>query len=266
MNSSKLTFVHITDTHIYEDDQKVFEFSPDPPNKRARLLVEQIKQLPFDIDFILHTGDVVWDPTVACYEKATEILSALDQPIHYTIGNHDEAKMLQRVLLKKPDAEVTETYHYDVMVKGTRLIGLDGIHEDIIPKATLPDDQLQWLDETCAQDESPLVIAIHHHPFPNDVGCVFLDQHMQLTNAKALHNILKKHASRVRGVFFGHIHQSTTLMLDGIFYSGSASPSFHISSDETIEGIVVDPQGVPEFSVVRIDGPQTYLRRYPFQG
>lgn len=265
-NRDPLTFVHISDTHIYEDDHTVFEWCPQPPTQRARLLVEQITQLPFEIDFVLHTGDVVWDPTAANYEKAKEIFSPLTVPIHYVIGNHDHPRMLQCVLLGDSDVEADDYGYYERMIKGTRLIGLDGNRPDYEGKATLPDEQLQWLEHTCAKDDAPLIVAIHHHPFPERTGSGMLDDKMHLTNSKALHTILKNFASRLRGVFHGHIHQSTTVTVDGITYNGSASSSFHLKGDPSVSGIEVDPQGVPEFSVVRIQDGQTFVRRYSFQG
>ena len=41
-NRDPLTFVHISDTHIYEDDHTVFEWCPQPPTQRARLLVDYL--------------------------------------------------------------------------------------------------------------------------------------------------------------------------------------------------------------------------------
>lgn len=264
-NHSPLTFVHISDTHIYEDDHAVFELCPDPPNLQARRLVEQIMQLPFEIDFVLHTGDVVWDPTVANYEKAKEILSELTVPIHYIVGNHDHPQMLQSQLLNISNVDTDAFFYYEQMIKGIHLIGLDGNREDDEASAALPDEQLQWLEQTCAKDEAPLIIAIHHHPFPEPTGSPILDGKMNLTNSSALHNILKQFAPRIRGVFHGHIHQSTTVTIDGITYHGCAASSFHLKGDPSVKGIEVDPQGVPEFSVVRIQDGQTFNRRYPFQ-
>src|SRR5688572_30239455 len=103
-NDILLRFVHISDTHLSHDPNYTI------PNRElplamdgAKALVKQVNALPFTPDFVLHTGDVVYDPdpSPAAYETARDLLGQIKYPIYYLTGNHDEPTLMQRVLLRR---------------------------------------------------------------------------------------------------------------------------------------------------------------------
>ena len=74
-------FVQITDTHLGYSDHE----------ERLKQVVRAINKLPFEIEFVVHTGDITTDkiedgPTVA---GALSLLKLLKPPINYVAGNHD---------------------------------------------------------------------------------------------------------------------------------------------------------------------------------
>ncbi len=72
-----LRFVHISDTHINPDPQYgVYDGRPSTV-EAARALVAEINALPFTPDFVLHTGDVAYDPDPDAYETCLDILSGI---------------------------------------------------------------------------------------------------------------------------------------------------------------------------------------------
>src|SRR5688572_17847026 len=91
-----LRFVHISDTHISHDPNYILPEAKHTPAEGARALVDAINNLPFAPDFVLHTGDVAFDPEPAAYDTAAEIFSKLKFPIYYLTGNHDDWEGLQR--------------------------------------------------------------------------------------------------------------------------------------------------------------------------
>jgi len=77
MPEQRLTFVHISDTHISPDMEYGKHHAPYSTQTGARALVRAVNALPFNVDFILHTGDVVYDPVPEAYLTAKDILSEL---------------------------------------------------------------------------------------------------------------------------------------------------------------------------------------------
>src|ERR1044071_9462260 len=99
-----MRFVHITDTHIGPTPEHRVLGQLSFPTLEA--LVEQINNLPFVPDFVLHTGDITDDASDAAYALARPLLEKIKVPVFYLAGNHDRPEPMQRVLLgKTPTAE-----------------------------------------------------------------------------------------------------------------------------------------------------------------
>ncbi|MEP7293750.1 MAG: metallophosphoesterase, partial [Chloroflexota bacterium] len=81
MPETLLRFVQISDTHISHDPHYNVDGAMHTPLIGAKSLVHQLSLLPFKPDFVLHTGDVVYDPDELAYPVAREILSAIEVPV-----------------------------------------------------------------------------------------------------------------------------------------------------------------------------------------
>ena len=263
MSDSLLTFVHISDTHISLDPDYSQPYADYPPLEGAKALVKSLQSLPFDLDFILHTGDVIFDPYEDVYEKAKELFSPLKTPIYYIAGNHDHNNGLQRHLMRRAPSAVIPNLHYEFEVKGVQIICMDSNGPAEVPAGYVTEKQLEWLDRRCsAEDDRPLVIAIHHNPIKVDVP--WLDDFMGITNGDAFHNIVKKARSRLVGVFHGHIHQNTTVYREGVMYSSTLSPWVQFHSYPDMTETHPDIGARPGYSVVIVKRNQSFIRRYWF--
>src|SRR3990172_2851412 len=120
-----LHFVHISDTHINPDPTYVSQYGTLSSIAGALALVAHINALPVAPDFVLHTGDVVYDPYPEAYATAREVLGELKFPVYYLAGNHDEGAALQRSMLGRTDADVTIPLHYEFAVKGVQFVCVD---------------------------------------------------------------------------------------------------------------------------------------------
>ena len=262
MTEPVVRFIHISDTHITANPAVTNENQSVPPAEGARALVWQINNLPFQPDFVLHTGDVAYDPTEADYRLAREILSEIQYPTHYIPGNHDNSQVMQRVFLEK---EQVKPYHYYAFdVGNVQVVCLDSTGPATAPAGSLVEEQLDWLRILCqAPDERPLVVAVHHNALP--VGVPWLDEFMRMTNGEELHQALLPARDRLRGVFFGHIHQNQQVLRDGILYSSVLSSWYQIHSWPGQTETTYEPDAEPGFNVVTITHNQTYIRhhRYP---
>jgi 3',5'-cyclic-AMP phosphodiesterase len=264
MTEFLLRFVHISDTHINPDLNYTTQYADYTPMVGVEALVEQLNALPFPIDFVLHTGDVAYDPVPETYEFIKTTLGRIKYPIHYLVGNHDHAATLQRVLMNKAEPQ---SYFYDEMdINGVQILTLDSNGPGTVPAGNVTPEQLAWLEDRCtAKDDRPLLIAIHHNVVP--YGIPWLDTFMRTINGEAMHNIVLKAKHRLRGVFHGHIHQHIDVVRDGILYSSTASSWCQFTGYPTPDNTEITPDrtALPGFSVVTLTREQLYIRRHTYR-
>lgn len=256
-----LTFVHISDTHINPDPNYSTSYADISPMIGAKALVEQVNALPFPIDFVLHTGDVAYDPDPEAYIASLEILSQIKHPLYYVAGNHDDSPTLQQIALGR-DAP-RETLHYAFEMNGVQVIIADSNGPVDPPAGYISDHQLDWLRGLCeANDDRPLVIAVHHNVLP--VNVPWLDHYMGIQNGVMFHDAILPAKHRIRGVFFGHVHQNLDIVKDGILYSSCLSSWAQFQAYPTMTHTTSDAGAEPGFSVVQVTPDQTFIRRYRY--
>ncbi|MBZ0295032.1 MAG: metallophosphoesterase [Anaerolineae bacterium] len=256
-----MRFVHISDTHIHPERDYRYEELLLSPFRGAEQLVYEINNLPFTPDFVLHTGDVVYDPDETAYKTARDILGQIRYPVYYLAGNHDDSQMLQRVFLQSET--VAPYYYYTFEVDGVQVICLDSTGPATAPSGTIVPEQLQWLEAQCREPDSrPLVVAVHHNVLP--VGIPWLDDFMRMANGEALHQALLPAHDRLRGVFSGHIHQNQQVFRDGILYVSALSSWYQLMSWPDQEKTIHDNETKPGFNVVTVTPNQTRIRQHHF--
>ena len=255
-----VTFVHISDTHLHHDPTYTGNFTDILPRPGVEAMVQQINALPFPVDFVLHTGDVMTDPEEdADYDVARGVLGALRHPVYYLAGNHDRADSIQRVLMGR--TTVTPHLDYTFEANGVQFICLDSsIADPEIHHGQLDETQLHWLESLIsAEDTRPLVVAVHHHALP--LAVPWLDR-IVLRNGEQLHALLLKARDRLRGVFFGHIHESTVTVRDGISYYSVLSGWFQTRTWYNQVEPHNEPLHYPGFNVVTVTDQETFVRYY----
>lgn len=257
-----LTFIHISDTHLHHDPAYRGAFTDIVARPGVEAMIQQINALPFPIDFVLHTGDIMTDPVAAAnYTVAQEVLGALRHPVYYLAGNHDRSDWIQQMLLGRAANDITPHLDYQFDHNGVQVICLDSsIADPDVHHGQLEDTQLDWLTGLCrADDPRPLVVAVHHHSLPLVVP--WLDS-IVMSNGEDFHNILLQARHRLRGVFFGHIHESTVTVRDGISYYSVLSGWFQTHTWYDQNEPYHDPLDYPGFNVVTLTDQDTFVRYY----
>lgn len=277
-------FVHMSDTHLTPQDEQRFNpehysekllslikeeiaRNPDvfersiPASTAARALVDQINALPLDIDFVLHTGDMMTDPDgPGDYAWAQGIFADLKSPMHVLLGNHDLA---EGVALHFGDrGNGSRDYEFDV--NGVQVICLDSATNGVDHGGALSAQQLAWLRSRCRRDDSrPLVVAIHHPPVV--YGIPLMDT-VGFTDGEALHDVLRGAGPRLHCVFSGHIHQGLDVLRDGIMYTTvqnpQSQPNLWPFADDRARAHESTPN--PGFTVVTVTDEGSYLRRFTY--
>ncbi len=257
-----ITFVQISDTHLHSDPAYTGPFTTVVPRPGVEAVIAQINALPFPVDFVLHTGDVMTDPVNSDeYLLAREVFSKLRFPIHFLAGNHDRVEAVQQVLMGRAADAITPSLDYEFEINGVQIICLDSsIPDPNLHHGHLEPQQLEWLKARLSPDDArPLVVAVHHHPLP--LQAPWLDQ-IILDNGTDLHQILVQCRHRLRGVFYGHIHESTVTVRDGISYYSVLSGWFQTRTWHGQNTPQNEPLYFPGFNVITLTEQDTFIRYY----
>jgi Icc protein len=254
-------FVHISDSHI--GSRPDFKNYGHVPLTNLESTVEAINSLPFQIDFVLHTGDVVEDRSEAAYRIAAPVLAKLKMPVLYVAGNHDDPHLMQQVLMGQ--ALDGERLDYVRDIAGVRLAVFDTRGPNP-PGGTLTPDQFARLRDVCTPDGPPLLLAMHHPPLRLDSS--WLDNgwktypSMLLDCGERLMETLAPARDRIRGLFLGHLHRSYQVMRNGIFMSSALSSFGQLETWPSSGGPVAAPYEPGGFCLVTITPEQTTVSQH----
>lgn len=158
-------------------------------------------------DAILVTGDVVQDESRAGYEVFKTEVAPLGIPVYCIPGNHDDPKLMDELLNSAPfqfcgDARLGG---WSLVLLNTFLTGEDA--------GGLGDRRLHALDAALKDHVSQhVLVCMHHQPVP--MGSAWLDG-VGLRDAERFLEIIDAH-SNVRGILWGHVHQSSDRERQGV--------------------------------------------------
>jgi len=131
-----------------------------------------------DVDATLCVGDITKDGEPWNFDRFDELVADLDAPFYSIPGNHDVPKEgydHENLPMAEFEARYTpdgQGFPFHVAVGGIDVIGLNtaGTEEWLYDShaGTVPDDQLDELDELLADADTPLVLAHHNLPAMSD--------------------------------------------------------------------------------------------------
>ncbi len=102
-----------------------------------------------------------------------------------------------------------------------------------------------------------------HYPIV-PINSTWIDAYMNVINGEQLHKILVPARERIRGVFYGHIHQNLQVMRDGILYVGVASLFSQFSGWPNADVIGFDPLHPPGYNFVHLLPEQMVVHQHTF--
>ncbi len=257
-------FVHISDSHFGPTaDYSRHGRQPQPCVERA---VEIINNLPTRPDFVIHTGDVVTDPDDDSYRRAAAVFDQLQVPVYFVTGNHDRSCDIRRFMTMGPHVPLSADANllsYVFEVKGYRFLVLDARGPDEIdPHGVLSEAQMEIVRAEATAVGPPLTVFIHFPPLP--MNSIWMDQNMLVLNGEALHQALLPVRERLRGVFYGHIHQSMQTVKDGIVYTAVPSLFSQFAAWPNDEVVQEDPDYLPGFNFVHLLPDKTIVHQHTF--
>ena len=230
------TILQITDPHLLSRPDATLKGVP--TSASLAMVLARARQEVADPARIVLTGDLSHEETVAGYQLLKDQLGDLADRTLLIPGNHDLRAGMREVFQQVPGAP-DEHVWFRCELGPWLLLGLDShVPGEVYGQLGQPSlDQLSgWL----AEDESrPVLIFLHHHPV--DVGSAWVDT-IGLRNARSLETLLARHP-RVRGVFFGHIHQVFEGQLAGVPCYSAPSAAIQFSPGRQTMQFDLKPPG-----------------------
>jgi len=207
-----LRLLQITDTHFGERPGDILDTGVDTDLSLRRVL-DTLHYHEHGCNDVIVTGDLAQDPVPAAYQRLRHALNGFPFGFHCLPGNHDDAETLLEVL---PGGNVGCP---KVLVRNDWVLLLLDSSVPNQPWGWLSESELAFVDETLSRHPAPhALLFLHHHPVP--VGSPWIDR-IALRNAGALFATLDRHSAKVRGVVFGHVHQTFEAERHGVRLIGA---------------------------------------------
>jgi len=223
-----LKVLQITDTHLYaEPESRLLGINT---LDSFRSVIEEFRQTGWPVDLVLATGDLVHDASPSGYRQLAEMLDAFGLPVYCLPGNHDQPQIMREYLVSShvTTPQVVDRGNWRIVLLDSVIVGEVGGH--------LEDAQLTLLREALRDSDKPTLVTLHHQPVA--VGSQWIDS-MGLDNGDALLRIVDQ-APQVRGVLWGHVHQTYDDMRGHIRLM--ASPSTCVQFAPNSDDFALDEQ------------------------
>jgi Icc protein len=217
--SSTEWLAQISDTHLYADTSK--KLGGVNTTESLQQVLTHIKSQHPEIIATLATGDLADDASPQAYQRLANLLDQLGHPVYALPGNHDEPAMQQEHLQSQHISNPgnVQLAHWQIILLDSVIPGEPGGH--------LAAPALAQLEQALQTSDKYTLIALHHQPVP--VGSRWIDT-MALDNADAFFNLLSTFA-QVRGIVWGHVHQSFQTQHQGIQLLACPSTCVQLTPD-----------------------------------
>jgi len=208
-----MKLIHLTDTHLVAPGERLYGLDP---AARLAAAIADINAFHADAGTVVVTGDLTHFGDAEAYAVFDEIMGRLAIPYVALVGNHDRrAECLSALAAAPRDAHGFVQGYRDT--EAGRLIFLDTLDEEShagqLCRHRL--DGLAAMLESAAP-ETPFLIFMHHPPF--DVGIHDMDR-IALAEREAFSAVIEPYLSRIRHLFFGHVHRPISGSWHGIPFS-----------------------------------------------
>lgn len=172
-----------------------------------RQVLDCVSREQSDIDVVLATGDLSQDGSVASYKRFQQHIARLNVPSYWLQGNHDLTKPMVNALGGRSHLSPCL-----IELEDWRIIMLNSSVEHEVPGYFQP-EELGFLRQALEKTKgSHTLICLHHHPVP--MGCRWLDT--QVVKNAADFWAIADTASHVRGILWGHVHQASDQVRNGV--------------------------------------------------
>lgn len=242
-----LKFIHLTDTHLVPAKQALWGLDP---AWRLRRAVQSINRHHADAEFCVVTGDLTHYGQREAYVALAEELSQLVVPCLHILGNHDHRATFCSIF---GDASV-DTNGFVQFVRSAgelgRCVFLDtnepGVHHGVFCEK-----RAEWLRARLSENTGDKVTLFMHHP-PFNVELPSMDQY-SLLDPSHFRRAIDGHESRIRHIFFGHVHRPICGAWRGISFSTLRGTNHQVALDFDAKTLIRGSHEPPQYGVVFMD-------------
>ncbi|WP_457675064.1 3',5'-cyclic-AMP phosphodiesterase [Thiolapillus sp.] len=233
---AELHLLQISDCHLYADPKGTLLGLNTLDSMRQVLEDACYRQHP---DFIVVTGDLVHDGSRTGYQSLARTLKKTKSPSAAIPGNHDHALTMQNTLEKHgiPTGGHIDLGNWRLVLLNSQVPGKEHGH--------LSDHELATLDHALDGNPEHLLIFLHHQPVP--IGSRWLDN-IGLDNGKELLSRIQDD-SRVKGICWGHVHQSWEGRLGHLKLMATPSTCIQFTPGQPGFGVDTAPPGWRDISL-----------------
>lgn len=255
-------FIHLTDLHLLAPGAQAL-YGLDPLARLEAALADITLRhgagSAAPAAFVLVTGDLVHGGDEAAYRSLAGALARTDLPVRMTLGNHDDRKRFRACFPGHPvdDAGFVQ---FALPFAGSTLLVLD-THVPDAPHGALCKRRLAWLGRQIEAVEGPLLLAMHHAPVAT--GLALMDR-IGLRDPDAFWEVVGPARTRIRHLFFGHVHRPMSGSWRGIPISAGFGLAHQFALDfELVDGLrgCHEP---PTYGVVQADDEQLVVHAHSF--
>ncbi|MGL5336697.1 MAG: 3',5'-cyclic-AMP phosphodiesterase [Enterovibrio sp.] len=197
-----IRLLQITDPHLFANPQQLMLGINTLHSLEAVVAAVDSGQVAFD--FVLTTGDLSQDQSVASYHTFARAIAHWPQPKFWLPGNHDNQDAMQNAF------QAPHFLSYEQILLGDKwqLVLLDSQFPGQA-HGYLSQDQMNILQRALNNEpERHAIVVLHHHPLA--CGSAWLDNHL-LRNNEHFWQLLTDF-KQVKAVVCGHIHQDFDVM------------------------------------------------------
>jgi 3',5'-cyclic AMP phosphodiesterase CpdA len=199
--SSAFYFVQITDTH----------FGAGGYLEQIEKTVAAINQLPFEIGFVVHTGDIMNDNITAedVVAQGLEALAELEAPLYFTAGNHDISGWLPAEEVESYTRSFGELVHFKDYRQVRFLFAFTMPLEIGIEVGGY--NVLQEIETILKSAEKmPVVVLLHNPPVSHRINPT--DSLWRKEAGERWNELLARY--NVKAVLAGHLHTDELYWMD----------------------------------------------------
>ena len=218
-----MKFIHLTDPHLVEPPQKLFDLDG---QERLAAAVASINKHHADAEMCVLTGDLTHWGEPTAYGDIKDIMGQLTIPWHVILGNHDDRNVFREAF---PDAadDGNGFVQYSLTTEAGRFLLLDTLDAGTASGAYCP-ERLGWLAENLDDARiggEDVFLFMHHAPMV--VGIAGLDRiRLRQEDAETFAQMITG-SGNVRHIFYGHLHRPCHGSWRGIPFSSVRATAHH---------------------------------------
>lgn len=192
-----MKLLHFTDIHLTTPGETIG--GRDPNANFDRALAHALMDHG-DAELLVITGDLSDWGERGDYLRLRARLEKLEIPVALCIGNHDDRATFLGVFPEYADAQGFVQNVRDTSAGRCLLLDTWGPETHA---GHYCEDRRRWLDAQLSEHAGPFLVFMHHNPIPTHIGPV---DEIRLLDDLAFREVIRRHAAKIRHIFFGHCH------------------------------------------------------------